>query len=76
MDDSCFGHGIEAIACLILAEDSFMAGALRAFKHKNIGMLKAHTIVEKYRKAMMSLSHLLSQKESSVFWSQRRQICL
>ena len=32
---------VEAAACLILAEDSFMAVALRAFKHKNIGMLKA-----------------------------------
>ena len=31
----------EAAACLILAEDSFMAAALKAFKHKNIGMLKA-----------------------------------
>eukprot|EP00438_Fugacium_kawagutii_P036029 Skav221499 [mRNA] locus=scaffold2743:27849:33186:- [translate_table: standard] len=31
----------EAAACLILAEDSFMAVALRAFKHKNTGMLKA-----------------------------------
>ena len=63
MDNSFFGHGIEAAACLILAEDSFMAAALRAFKHKNIGMLKAHTIVEKYRKVIMSKrikkSHLL-----------------
>jgi hypothetical protein len=48
----------QAAACLILAEDSFMAAALKAFKHKNIGMLKATNLTP----MQCSISPLLFQK--------------
>lgn len=48
----------QAAACLILAEDSFMAVSLKAFKHKNIGMLKATNPTP----MQCSISPLLFQK--------------
>jgi len=57
----------EAAACLILAEDSFMAVALRAFKHKNIGMLKVVRHIASHRSSRSILLDVMGGGDSSSY---------
>lgn len=57
----------EAAACLILAEDSFMAAALKAFKHKNIGMLKVVRHIASHTASRSILLDVMGGGDSSSY---------
>lgn len=57
----------EAAACLILAEDSFMAVALKAFKHKNIGMLKVVRHIASHTASRSILLDVMGGGDSSSY---------
>lgn len=57
----------EAAACLILAEDSFMAVSLKAFKHKNIGMLKVVRHITSHTASRSILLDVMGGGDSSSY---------
>lgn len=57
----------EAAACLILAEDSFMAVSLKAFKHKNIGMLKVVRHIASHTASRSILLDVMGGGDSSSY---------
>lgn len=57
----------EAAACLILAEDSFMAVSSKAFKHKNIGMLKVVRHITSHTASRSILLDVMGGGDSSSY---------